>query len=309
MSSIPHFKLNTGAEIPAIALGTWESPNSVAADAVFEAIKAGYRHIDTAAVYGNEVGVGGGIARAIKELGVRRSDLFVTTKLWCTDFLTVPSAFYTSLAKIFPGDPNAYFDLYLMHWPKAMIPGTDKYDDRTNFNEVYAEMEKLPKKHVKAIGVSNFTVNNLKKLLETANVTPATNQVELHTRLPQTKLVNFLLEGKYGNPKHDGKVIIPQAYSPMARGNLSDSTIEKIAEKYGCSPANIVLSWGVQRKTNVLPKSVHAERIRANFKFIDLAKEDVDTINNISKESDLQRYCSFPCSDNIDVFENNADSK
>ncbi|KNC31658.1 hypothetical protein FF38_05030, partial [Lucilia cuprina] len=157
MSSIPNFKLNTGAEIPAIALGTWESPNSVASDAVYEALKAGYRHIDTAAVYGNEIGVGDGIRRALKELDIKRSDIFVTTKLWCTDFLTVPSAFYTSLAKIFPGQPDAYFDLYLMHWPMAMYPGTETWDPRTNFNEVYAELEKLPKKHVKAIGVSNFT--------------------------------------------------------------------------------------------------------------------------------------------------------
>lgn len=308
MSNIPNFKLNTGAEIPAIALGTWESPNDVVATAVYEAIKAGYRHIDTAAIYKNEEGVGKGINKALNDLNIKRSEIFVTTKLWLTDFRDPAKALDISLEKLFPGQKDAYVDLYLMHWPFAMKEGTEKYDDSISFNECYASMEKLPESKARAIGVSNFTISNLKKLLATAKKTPATNQVELHTRLPQQKLVDFLLSGNYGSPVHDGKIILPQAYSPMARGNLDNDTIKKIADKHKCSPANVVLSWGILRHTNVLPKSVTPERIRANFAFIKLDQEDIDAITRISKNGKLERYCDFPKS-GYNVFNNNEDSK
>ncbi|GMM52568.1 glycerol 2-dehydrogenase (NADP(+)) [Starmerella bacillaris] len=309
MSHIPSLTLNTGAKIPAIALGTWESPVKEVENAVYDALKFGYRHIDTAAVYANEEGVGAGIRRAMVDFGIKRSEIFVTTKLWCKDFHAVENGLYTSLAKVFPGEKEAYFDLYLMHWPFSMrsdLPAT--VDPSISFNEVYAAMEKLPTDRVKAIGVSNFTIKNLKTLLSTAKITPAVNQVELHTTLPQPKLVEFLLSGKYGFPNHDGKIILPEAYSPMARGNLSDPTIQKIADSHKCSPANIVLSWGIQRKCVVLPKSVHSNRIKDNLKYIELTKEDVATIDGIAKNSGLKRYCSWS-NIGLDVFDDNADSK
>lgn len=308
MSHIPSLTLNTGAKIPAIALGTWESPVDQTAEAVYEALKAGYRHIDTAAIYGNEGAVGAGIRRARAEFGIKRSEIFVTTKLWNGEFHSVENAFYTSLAKVFPGEQDAYFDLYLMHWPISFKQGTFTYDPTITFNEVWAAMEKLPTDRARAIGVSNFTIANLKKLLATAKVTPAVDQVELHTTLPQPKLVEFLLSGKYGFPQHDGKIILPEAYSPMARGNLSDPTINELAKKYKVSAANIVLSWGIQRHYVVLPKSVHANRIRDNLKYVELSKEDHATIDEIAKKTGVKRYCNWD-STGIDVFNDNEDSK
>lgn len=308
MSHIPSITLNTGAKIPAIALGTWESPVDLTSQSVYEALKAGYRHIDTAAVYGNEGAVGDGIRRARADFGIQRHEIFVTTKLWNADFGCVRNAFYTSLAKIFPGEKDAYFDLYLMHWPVAFKENSTVVDKSISFNDVYAEMEKLPKERAHAIGVSNFTIANMKKLLATAKITPAVDQVELHTTLPQPKLVEWLLSGKYGFPQHDGKIIVPEAYSPMARGNLKDPVIQKIADKHHASPANIVLSWGIQRRCVVLPKSVHANRIRENLRYVELDKEDVATIDKISATSGLKRYCNW---DGIgaDCFNDNEDSK
>jgi len=305
LAPIPTFTLSSGAKIPALALGTWESPPEVVATAVASAIKAGYRHIDTAAIYGNEEGVGSGIKQAIEQTGVKRSELFITTKLWLQDFHNVPKALDTSLEKLFPGDKDAYVDLYLMHWPIGLTPD-GKLDESISFNEVWAELEKLPESKTRDIGISNFTIANVKKLLATAKKTPVVNQVELHTTLPQFKLVDFLLSGKYGFPAHDGKVILPEAYSPLARGNLDDPVVAKIAEKYGVSPANIVLSWGIHRNTVVLPKSVTPQRIVDNLKYVKLDKEDLDTLEELAKKSPLHRHCGM---DVFDVFNDNEDSK
>jgi len=304
-SPIPYFTLHTGRKIPAMALGTWKSPNEEVASAVFHAIKDGYRHIDTASHYENEEGVGAGIKRAIEELGVKRSELFVTTKIWLDDFHNVSNALDVSLQKLFPGDKDPYLDLYLMHWPISL--NADKtLDTSISFNEVWAELEKLPESKARDIGISNFTIANVKRLLSTAKKTPVVNQVELHPTLPQPRLVKFLLSGDYGFPLHDGKIIYPEAYCPLSRGNHDNPEIAKIAEKYGVSTANVVLSWGILRRTIVLPKSVTPSRIAENLKFVDLSKRDFDKVTEIVNKNPVHRHCSLAVAD---VFNDNEDSK
>lgn len=291
MTDIPYFTLNSGNKIPSIALGTWKSPNDVASDAVFSAIQHGYRHIDTAEHYGNEEGIGAGVKRAIDELGVKREDLFITTKLWLTDFHDVAKALDTSLGKLFPDDENAYVDLYLMHWPFALIPNTKNEDTSITIHDVWAQLEEIPTSKARDVGVSNFTIKNIKKLLSQAKKTPAVNQIELHINLPQSELIEFLLSGKYGFPEHDGNVILPEAYCPLGHGNLGDPTIGKIAEAHKTQPANIVLSWGISRHTVVLPKSVTSSRIKSNLVYLELSEEEKKTIDELAANSPTHRHC------------------
>ncbi|KAJ8652023.1 hypothetical protein O0I10_012367 [Lichtheimia ornata] len=278
------YKLNTGASIPAIGLGTWQAPGEEVYAAVKTAIQAGYRHIDTAFGYGNEEDVGRGIRDACAELGLDRKDIFVTTKLWPTFFRTdrVAEGFQISFDKLNIG----YIDLYLAHWPVALNPepgvaiprradGTRDLDN-VKPSETWAAMEKLlDTGKVKAIGVSNYSIPILEELLKTAKVVPAVNQIELHPYLPQQKLLDYCAS----------KGIHCTAYSPLGSVNstlLQDETINKIAAARNKSPAQIILSWGYTR-SSVLPKSVKAERVKANADLIDLTKEEMDQINDLHK--------------------------
>ncbi|KAI7851332.1 NADP-dependent oxidoreductase domain-containing protein [Circinella umbellata] len=281
MASGRVFKLNTGATIPATGLGTWQSKPGDAYKAVLTAIKTGYRHIDTALVYGNEKEVGA----AIKDSGVPREQLFVTTKLWNNSHRPdlVSKALETSLANL----QLNYLDLYLMHWPVSMAESKDLVPkdedgniifDPTDFTETYAAMEKLPSDKVRAIGVSNFSVRNLKKLLKTAKVVPAANQCELHPYLAQQKLLDFCNE----------QGIHMTAYSPLGSTDsplMKDGTVAEIAKKYDASPAQILISWGIQRGTSVIPKSVTPSRIEENFKDVVLEQADFDKLNSLVTDS------------------------
>lgn len=292
MTTPPSFKLNSGNSIPAIALGTLEADDELAAQAVFTAIKDGYRHIDTAKIYGNEKGVGAGIRKATAELGIKREEIYVTTKLWLTDFHHAAKALDESLEKLFPGDPNAYVDLYLIHWPYALLE-SGELDTSITYNQTYAQLEKIPRSKVKDIGVSNFTIEQIKSLLATAKRTPVVNQIELHVNLPQVELVDFLLGGKYGNPAHDGNIIIPEGYAPLAKGNLEEPTIAKIAEAHKSHPANVVLSWSVSRHTVPLPKSANPERIKSNIEYIELSAEEKRSIDDIAAKGPQKRYYKY----------------
>ncbi|EPQ52265.1 Aldo/keto reductase [Gloeophyllum trabeum ATCC 11539] len=242
-------KLNTGAEMPTVGLGTWKSQPGAVEHAVEFALKNGYRHIDTAAAYGNEKEVGLGI----KASGVPREQIFLTTKLDNPDQRNPAAALQSSLEKL----QTPYLDLWLMHWPAPMTKD-GKADKGHDWLQTWKDMEKLylenPDK-LKAIGVSNFSVAFLERLLKEAKVVPAVNQIELHPSCPQQELVDYCVS----------KGIVVTAYSPLGSDNsplLKNPVVNKIAEKYSVSPANVLISLQANRPgVTVLPKSVTNERI------------------------------------------------
>jgi len=254
-------KLNNGVEMPIFGLGVFKvEEGQEVIDSVKAAIKAGYISIDTAAAYKNEEGVGQGI----KESGVNREDLFITTKVWNADqgYESTLAAFETSLQKL----GLDYIDLYLIHWP---VKG--------KYKETWKALEELYKDgKVKAIGVSNFHQHHLEDLLEEAEVVPMVNQIELHPLLSQVELRNFCKE----------KGIVVEAWSPLAQGKLlNNSVLAEIAAKYNKSTAQIILRWDLQNDIVTIPKSIKEHRIIENadiFDF-DLTKEDIDKINELNK--------------------------
>ncbi|KAN0062250.1 hypothetical protein ACQY0O_005431 [Thecaphora frezii] len=274
------FKLNTGAEIPVVGLGTWQSAPGEVAKAVESAIKSGYRHIDCAWMYGNEHEVGQGI----KAAGVPREELFITTKIWGTYQRRPEEGLDDSLKKL----GLDYVDLLLVHWPVPLIirgdekiplnsDGTRAIDKEWNLEKTWELMEKLPKSKVKAIGVSNCSISYLERLLSKAKIIPAANQVELHPFLPQHKLVAYC----------QSKGILPQAYSPLGSSGgpvLQDPLVVEIAKKHNADPAQVVISWGVQRGVTVLPKSVTPSRIETNGKLLTLSEDEMLQLNELHQQ-------------------------
>ncbi|KZV96153.1 Aldo/keto reductase [Exidia glandulosa HHB12029] len=249
--------LNTGAKMPTLGLGTWKSSIAEVENAVKVALENGYRHIDTAAGYRNEEGVGKGI----KASGVPRESIFLTTKLDNPDHRSVKDAFQAHLKRLDAG----YIDLWLMHWPAPMKDGTaDKEWDWLDTWRHMEEMYEANKDKVRAIGVSNFSVPYLERLLKTAKVVPAVNQVELHPALPQRELRKYCVD----------KGIVLTSYSPLGSDNsplLKDKLILKIAEAHGCSAAQILISYQVHQP----------ERIIANSKLVELNFEELELIDSI----------------------------
>ncbi|QGK71715.1 aldo/keto reductase [Allosaccharopolyspora coralli] len=254
MTQVPDITLNTGNTIPQLGFGVFQIPADEVVEPVKTALEAGYRSIDTAAVYGNEEGVG----KAIAESGLARDDLFVTTKLWNDrhNYDEALRAFDESLDKL----GLDYVDLYLIHWP---YPGQDLYVD------AWKALQKLHSDgRAKNIGVSNFQIHHLRRLFEETDVVPAVNQVELHPNLPQGDLRAFHAE-------HD---ITTEAWSPLGQGKglLDDETLRALADKYGKSPAQIVLRWHLQLGNVVIPKSATPARVRENFEVFDFELADDD---------------------------------
>ncbi|KAI9492886.1 NADP-dependent oxidoreductase domain-containing protein [Zychaea mexicana] len=298
MSSGRAFKLNNNTIIPAVGLGTWQSKPNEVYDAVRTALKAGYRHIDTAYVYRNEKEVG----QAIKDSGIPREELFITTKLWNTSHRpdTVQAALERSLANL----QLEYLDLYLMHWPIAFQPSPSNFPrdadknillDSTDFTETYAAMEKLVGSRVRAIGVSNFSIANLEKLVQTAKIMPAVLQVELHPYFPQWGLLAFC-------EKHNIHVT---AYSPLGSTSspvMEEQIVTDIAKKHNVSPAQVLLAWGVQRNCSVIPKSVTPSRIVSNFQDAILTKDDVDRLNTLAKSERAKRLLDPSPIWGVDIF-------
>ncbi|MFE8703109.1 aldo/keto reductase [Cytobacillus sp. FJAT-54145] len=253
-------KLHNGVEMPWFGLGVFKvKEGSEVVESVKAAIKNGYKSIDTAAVYKNEEGVG----QAIKEAGVPREELFITTKVWNSDqgYESTLEAFETSLNKL----GLDYLDLYLIHWPKEKSKDTWK------------ALEKLYKDgRVRAIGVSNFHVHHLEDLLSVAEIKPMVNQVEYHPHLAQLELHDFC--------KKEG--IQLEAWSPLKQGVLLDEpTIVEIAEKHKKSPAQIILRWDLQNEVVTIPKSIKEHRIIENadiFNF-ELSQDDMDRLNALNK--------------------------
>nr|BDD69310.1 D-galacturonate reductase [Verruciconidia persicina] len=288
MASLPtHFKLNTGADIPAVGLGTWRSEPGQVRGAVAFALKQGYRHIDAALIYGNEHEVGQGI----KDSGVPRKEIFLTSKLWNTHQTNVAEGLQKSLDAL----GTDYLDLYLIHWPVRLVPngtsdllpvnpdGTRSVDKDWDQSKTWRQMEEVYKSgKVKAIGLANWSIPYLEKLRKTWTVVPAVNQVELHPFLPQHKLKEYC--------EKDG--ILLEAYSPLGSAGapiMSDNDIQQIAKKYNVSPATILVSYHVNKGVVVLPKSVQESRIVSNKEVIRLSKEDLDSLDSLAAGGKAKR--------------------
>lgn len=243
------YTLNNGLRIPVIGFGTWQTPSGdVAKNAVMDALKAGYRHIDTAAVYRNEESVGEGI----RESGVPREEIFVTTKLWNTEhtYEKAKAALDTSLKKL----GLDYVDLYLIHWPNPI----DYRDDWALSNaEAWRAMEEAYEEgKVKSIGVSNFLPHHLDELFKTAKIKPMVNQIYLNPSDMQDDVVAY-------NKEHD---IITEAYSPLGTGSIFEiGELQEIAKVYNKSVAQVVLRWSLHHEFLPLPKSVTTSRIIENY--------------------------------------------
>ncbi|AGE64944.1 reductase [Bacillus subtilis] len=255
-------KLHNGVEMPWFGLGVFKVENgNEATESVKAAIKNGYRSIDTAAIYKNEEGVGIGI----KESGVAREELFITSKVWNEDqgYETTLAAFEKSLERL----QLDYLDLYLIHWP-----GKDKYKD------TWRALEKLYKDgKIRAIGVSNFQVHHLEELLKDAEIKPMVNQVEFHPRLTQKELRDYC--------KAQG--IQLEAWSPLMQGQLLDNEVlTQIAEKHNKSVAQVILRWDLQHEVVTIPKSIKEHRIIENADIFDfeLSQEDMDKIDALNKD-------------------------
>ena len=256
--------LHNGVKMPWFGLGVFKmKEGEEAVSSVKEAIEAGYRSIDTAAIYGNEEGVG----QAIKEASVPREELFITTKVWNSNqgYDTTLAAFEESMTKL----GLDYLDLYLIHWP---MPAKGKY------KETWKALEKLYKDgRIRAIGVSNFHVTHLQDLMADCEVVPMVNQVEYHPRLTQVELHEFCKQNK----------IQLEAWSPLAQGQLLDEpTLAKIGEKYGKSVAQVILRWDLQNEVVTIPKSVNPERIKENADIFDfeLTTEEMTLINGLNED-------------------------
>ncbi|CAK1359544.1 D-galacturonate reductase [Cercospora beticola] len=270
------YKLNTGAEIPAIGLGTWQSPPGQVEKAVEAALKHGYRHIDTAAAYQNEAEVGAGWQAS----GVPRDQFFLTTKLNNPDQGRVAEAIDESLKRL----GTDYVDLYLMHWPQPVDPSDDsgkKALANWDFKKTWAELQKLPATgKVRAIGVSNFSKHHLEELFADPEfkIKPAVNQVEVHPCYPSWKLVEF----------NTSQGIHTTAYSCLGSTDsplYKNQTLAKLAEKKGKTVQQVLLQWGLSRGYSVIPKSTSPNRIAANYDLDgwELTKEEIETVSSIQE--------------------------
>lgn len=255
-------KLNNGTSIPIVGFGVYQADSGAETiNAVKCAIETGYRHIDTAMIYGNEASVGKGVRKS----SVKREDLFITTKIWNGDIRNnnVKAAFEKSLDEL----NMDYVDLYLMHWPAK------------GYLEAWKGMEKLyASGRAKAIGVSNFQISHLEELMKIAKVTPAVNQIEAHPRLRNKEVIDFC---------HNEGIAVT-AWSPLGanKNNLMDNPdLIKIAKKYNKTTAQVILRWNIQRDVIVIPKSVHSERIISNLDIFDfeLKTGDIEIINGLDE--------------------------
>ena len=261
--SVPNLILNNGIEIPQLGFGVFKVPAGGTKEAVLKALQTGYRHIDTARLYGNEAEVG----EAVRESGLDRDAVFVTTKVWNDDqgYDATMRAFDASMDRL----GFDVLDLYLVHWP---VPHQDLYVD------TWRAMEKLYRDgRIRAIGVSNFNPDHLRRLVEETDVVPVLNQVELHPYLQQEAV----------RKTDESLDVRTEAWGPIARGGelLADPVIVRLADKHGKTPAQVVLRWHIELGNVVIPKSVTPSRIEENFDVFgfELDEEDMAAIAELER--------------------------
>ena len=251
MTEQPFIRFHDGNKIPQVGLGVWQTPNETAAPAVRQALEAGYRHIDTAAIYENEQGVGEGM----RSSGVARSDIFLTTKLWNDrqSYDSARRAFDESLKRL----GTDYVDLYLIHWPSPR---------RGTYVEAWKALVDLKNEgRIRSIGVSNFCEEHLDRIIGETGVTPVINQIELHPDFQQKAL----------RAVHEKHQIVTQSWSPLGQGKLLDHpAITATAKRLGKSPAQVIIRWHIENGLVVIPKSVTPARIIENFKVFDFILDE-----------------------------------
>lgn len=253
MTAFPMITLNDDNKIPQIGLGLWQVPNESATATIHEAWNVGYRLIDTAAIYRNEEGVG----EAIASTQISRKELFITTKLWNDShgYDKTMRAFEESLKRL----KLDYIDLYLIHWPVAA---------QNLYVDSWKALIQLQKDgHAKSIGVSNFNIPHLERIIQETGIIPEVNQIELHPQLPQKELREF----------HTEHGIATESWSPLARGALmTNNVIQQLAQKYRKTPAQIILRWHIELGLIVIPKSITPSRIEENFHIFDFHLDTKD---------------------------------
>lgn len=270
-------KLSNGVTIPGLGYGTYQTPPEDAYRAVTDALAVGYRHIDTAAIYGNESGVG----QAVKDSGLKREEVFITSKLWNTErgYDKTMAAFEKTLAEL----GTDYLDLYLIHWPANEKQfGQEAAALNLDTWRAFEDLYKAGK--IKAIGVSNFMPNHLEALLAQAEIKPMVNQIEVHPGWPQAEAIRYC-------QRND---ILVEAWAPLGEAAaLSNPVLAKIAAKYDHTPAQVCLRWEVQQGILPLPKSVHKERMAENTKLFDfeLTEDEMDIIGALRN---LGGQCKVP---------------
>ncbi len=295
-----HLKFENEDNMPAIGLGTWKSEPGKVGAAVETALEAGYRHIDCAAIYGNEKEIGDALQKIFKKGSVKREDVWITSKLWNNAHRKedVIPALKNTLSDL----QLNYLDLYLIHWPVAFKPGFEGFPEN---DDDFLSLDEVPledtwnamldaKKHgfIKHAGVSNFSIKKLEQLLKNTGTTPEVNQVELHPYLQQDDLLEYC--------KENG--IHVTAYSPLGSTDrpdalkaddepslLENETIRKIAAKHNATPAQVLIRWHVERETSVIPKSTNAGRIRENLQSTEFSLDEGD-MNQIESLDKHFRY-------------------
>jgi 2,5-diketo-D-gluconate reductase A len=262
MASIPNITLNNGVEIPQLGFGVFQIPPAETRQATLDALETGYRHIDTAEMYGNEQGVG----EAVRESGLKRDEVFVTSKL--NNGFHERDAALAAFDRTLEALGFDYLDLFLIHWPLPAVG---------DFVDTWKAMEEIKASgRVRAIGVSNFQPAHIRRLLDQTDTVPAVNQIEIHPYLTQDDVRGFDFDNDIAN----------EAWSPIAQGGvLGDPVIQSIAERVGKSTAQVTLRWHIQRGDIVFPKSVTHSRVVENFELFDfqLTDEDVAAITALNK--------------------------
>ncbi|KAL1411030.1 hypothetical protein Q8F55_001977 [Vanrija albida] len=299
-------KLNNGLPFPQIGFGTWQAKPGEVERAVTEALKAGYRHVDAALIYGNQ----NEVAKGIKDSGVPREDITLVSKLWNNSHRPqdVEADLDTSLKQL----GTSYLDLWLIHWPVPFVAGKGLAPaengkalidwEGPSISDTWKEVVRIYKEtnKVKAIGVSNFTVANLQQIIKDTGVVPAVNQIEAHPQLIQPELFQFCKENN----------IVITAYSPLGnnitgKARVIDApAIKEIAARLGKEPAQVLIAWGAKNGFAVIPKSVTPSRIASNFETFDLTDADFDEINAWGKANRVRSNIplQYPNSWEIDVF-------